>query len=244
MPLHPHPPPRPRRIQLRQQISPRLEPSRRLPDIPHHHRRALAIPAPATRPAAGLGQVPQRTLHPPPEHVRVRERLDGQPAAPDPAAERILAVPELAVDQPRRRDPQVVGIGVQHEHQPVQPRLSRRVKLQLGDHTSGLSRTGEPYRVPRIPTYTSHPRTRSTHSCAAGRSAAGKSAMSTITCPAAEIARSAAATYDIPFGNFRSSEVCERNTRHPPISPGPSKAGTRVTPSLGNTLKPASHPSQ
>ena len=41
--------------------------------------------------------------------------------------------------------------------------------------------------------------------------------MSTITCPAAEIARSAAATYDIPFGKFRSSEVCEMNTRH--VSP-------------------------
>ena len=34
--------------------------------------------------------------------------------------------------------------------------------------TSGLSRTGEPYRVPSTPTYTSQPRTRSTHSCAAG----------------------------------------------------------------------------
>ena len=33
--------------------------------------------------------------------------------------------------------------------------------------------------------------------------------MSTITCPAAEIARSTAATYDVPSGNSRSSEVCE-----------------------------------
>ena len=32
--------------------------------------------------------------------------------------------------------------------------------------TSGLSRTGEPYRVPSTPTYTSHPRTRSAHTCA------------------------------------------------------------------------------
>ena len=68
--------------------------------------------------------------------------------------------------------------------------------------------------------------------------------MSTITCPAAETARSAAATYDVPFGKSRSSEVCERNTRHPPTSPGPSKPANRVTPSTGNTLKPASHPGQ
>ena len=39
--------------------------------------------------------------------------------------------------------------------------------------------------------------------------------MSTITCPTAEIARSAAATYDVPSGKSRSSEVCEMNTRHP-----------------------------
>ena len=73
--------------------------------------------------------------------------------------------------------------------------------------TSGRSRTGEPYRVPSIPTYASHPRTRSAHSCAAGWLAAGNPAMSTITCPAAETARSTAATYDIPGGNSRSSEV-------------------------------------
>ena len=63
-----------------------------------------------------------------------------------------------------------------------------------------MSRTGEPYRVPSTPTYTWHPRTRSMHSWAGGWSAAGKSAMSTITCPAAEIARSAAATYEFPGG--------------------------------------------
>src|SRR6185437_6734094 len=110
--------------------------------------------------------------------------------------------------------------------------------------TSGLSRTGEPYRVPSIPTYTSHPRTRPAHTCAAGRSAAGKSAMSTITCPAAETALSAAATYDIAFGKSRSSEVCDRNTRHPPPSPGPFKPANRVTPSTSNTLEPAGHPGQ
>ena len=42
--------------------------------------------------------------------------------------------------------------------------------------------------------------------------------MSTITCPAAEIARSTSATYDSPRGNSRSSEVCEMNTRHGPAS--------------------------
>ena len=42
--------------------------------------------------------------------------------------------------------------------------------------------------------------------------------MSTITCPAAEIARSTAATYDVPAGKSRSSEVCEMNTRHPAVT--------------------------
>ena len=73
--------------------------------------------------------------------------------------------------------------------------------------TSGRSRTGEPYRVPSTPIYTSHPCTRSAQTCAAGWSVAGKSAMFTITCPAAEIARSTAATYDVPAGNSRNSDV-------------------------------------
>jgi hypothetical protein len=67
--------------------------------------------------------------------------------------------------------------------------------------------TGEPYRVPSTPTYTSHPRTRSAHSPAAGRSAAGNPAMSTITCPHAETAPFTAATYDRPAGKSASSEV-------------------------------------
>ena len=85
--------------------------------------------------------------------------------------------------------------------------------------------------LPRIPTYTSHPRTRSAHSCAAGRSAAGKSAMSTITCPSAETARSAAATYDIPFGNSPARRCAtgtpatrrphQNGLRQPPGSPPP-----------------------
>ena len=47
--------------------------------------------------------------------------------------------------------------------------------------------------------------------------------MFTITCPAADTARSAAATYEFPGGNSRSSEVCDTNTRHPPPSPEPSE---------------------
>ena len=45
--------------------------------------------------------------------------------------------------------------------------------------------------------------------------------MSTGTCPAAMMARSAAATYEVPFGKSRSSEVCEMNTRHRGLSPEP-----------------------
>ena len=54
--------------------------------------------------------------------------------------------------------------------------------------------------------------------------------MSTITYPPAETARSAAATYDVPFGKSRNSEVCERNTRHPRASPGSFEPANRVTP--------------
>jgi len=84
--------------------------------------------------------------------------------------------------------------------------------------------------VPSTPTYTSHPRTRSAHTRAGAWPAAAKSAMSTTTCPAAEIARSAAATYDVPFGKFRSSEVCETNTRHLAPSPELPKPANCVTP--------------
>ena len=129
---HPHPPPRPRRIQLRQQISPRLEPRRLLRHIPHHHRQARTAPAPATSAMARLGQVPQRALHQLPQPGRARKRPRDQPAIPDPGAERILTGAELAVDQHRQRDPHIGCAGIQHEHQPVQPRLRRRAELQLG----------------------------------------------------------------------------------------------------------------
>ena len=60
--------------------------------------------------------------------------------------------------------------------------------------------------------------------------------MSTITCPAAEIARSAAATKDVPRGKSRSPEVREKHLdRHRVVSPGPSNPANRVTPSIGNT---------
>ena len=52
--------------------------------------------------------------------------------------------------------------------------------------------------------------------------------MSTITCPAAEIACSTAATYDDCRGKSRSSEVCERNTRH--LAPEPPEPATPIPP--------------
>ena len=55
------------------------------------------IPLPIRR--ARLGQVPQRAFHQLPERGRVREGLRGQPAVLHPAAERVLAGPELAIDQ-------------------------------------------------------------------------------------------------------------------------------------------------
>ena len=61
--------------------------------------------------------------------------------------------------------------------------------------------------------------------------------MSTITCPAAEIARSTAATYDVPFGKSRSSEVCEMNTRHRAPSPRPAEPANRITP-IGKSMQP------
>ena len=107
-----------------------MEPGRLLRDIPHHHRDRTSA-APAADITAPLGQVPQRALHQLPQPGRVPERPRDQPAVPDPGAERILPRPELAVDQLRRRDTQVVGVGVQHEHQAVQARLGRGLELQL-----------------------------------------------------------------------------------------------------------------
>jgi hypothetical protein len=87
---------------------------------------------------------------------------------------------------------------------------------------------------------TSQPRTRSAHSRAAGCPAAGKSAMSTITCPAAETARSASATYDPCSGKCRSSEVCDKNTRHRSPPPGPA---THLTP-YGNPVPAIQSPTR
>ena len=126
----------------------------------------LLTPAPAASAPPRAGQLAQRAFHQLPERVRAREGLRGQVAVLDPAAERVLAVPELAVDQRRRRDPHVLSAGVQQEHQPGQARLSGGIELQLRIGHLRLSRTGEPYRVPSTPMYTSHPRTRSAHTCA------------------------------------------------------------------------------
>ena len=56
-----------------------------------------------------------------------------------------------------------------------------------------------------------------------------------LTLPAAMMARSTAATYEVPLGNSRSSEVCETNTRHrgsssePATRHPPPPLGTRRT---------------
>src|SRR5689334_5001276 len=52
--------------------------------------------------------------------------------------------------------------------------------------------------------------------------------MSTGTCPAAMMARSTAAAYEVPLGKSRSSEVCETNTFHRGSSPEP--ANLKFTP--------------
>jgi len=46
-----------------------------------------------------------------------------------PAAERILAVPELTVNQSRQRDTQILSVGVQQEDQPVQASLGGCLEL-------------------------------------------------------------------------------------------------------------------
>ena len=114
------------------------------------------------------------------------------------------------IDQLIQRDPHIRGGGIQHEHQPRQPRRGGRVELQLGVRHLWLVPHRRPVPGAQTPTYTSQPRTRSSHTCATGRPSAGKSAISTITRPAAETARSASATYDPFSGKFRSSEVCDK----------------------------------
>jgi hypothetical protein len=65
----------------------------------------LLTPAPAASAPPRGGQLAQRAFHQLPERVRAREGLCGQAAVLDPVAERVLPVPELAVDQRRHRDP-------------------------------------------------------------------------------------------------------------------------------------------
>ncbi len=57
--------------------------------------------------------------------------------------------------------------------------------------------------------------------------------MSTTTCPHADTARSAAAIYEAPAGNSRSSDVCDKNTRHPP-PPAPPAPATRPATSVAH----------
>src|SRR6266700_3752580 len=67
--------------------------------------RNLRTLDPAADPPPRFRKVPQRVSHQPSERVRVRERLRGQLAVLDPAAERVLPGPELTIDQLRQRDP-------------------------------------------------------------------------------------------------------------------------------------------
>src|SRR6185437_8466871 len=76
-----------------------------------------------------------------------------------------------------------------------------------------MSYTGDPYRRPIKPTYTSQPRTISRQKSAGLRSRALKYAISLIASPARVTADSAAATNERPTGNSLSSEVWLRNTR-------------------------------
>ncbi len=109
------------------------------------------------------------------------------------------------INQCRHRDPHIGSLDIQQEHQPVQARRGRGVELQLGIRDLGpVPHQGA---VPGAQHTDIHLAPPHTLTCAAGWSAAGKSAMFTITCPAAEIARSAAATYDVPVGSSRNSDV-------------------------------------
>ena len=71
--------------------------------VSHLGQRTCSRP-PSPRAPARAGQLAQRAFHQLPERVRAREGPRGQAAVLDPAAERVLPVPELAVDQRRRRD--------------------------------------------------------------------------------------------------------------------------------------------
>ena len=119
---------------------PALEPGRshrrrRVDELRRPHRlrlsRGLLALDPAADPPPRVGQVPQRAFHQLPQRGRVRERARGQPAILHTAAERVLPVPELAIDQRRQRDTHLLSSGVQQEHQPVQVCLGRGIELQL-----------------------------------------------------------------------------------------------------------------
>ena len=128
-----HPRPPAERVQRRQQIRARLEPQRFLRDLSRHHQpRDLPGLTAAARQSASPGQLPQRPFHQLPQRARVGELLRHRSGLLDPAAERLLSRPELVIHQLGRRDPHIVSIGIQQEHQPRQPCLGGGVELQLG----------------------------------------------------------------------------------------------------------------
>jgi hypothetical protein len=80
--------------------------------------------------------------------------------------------------------------------------------------TSGRSRTGDPYRSPMIPTYTSDCATMATHMLAGEASRAAKYAMSVTACRARSKASTAAATNEPGSVCLPRSEVWLRKTRN------------------------------
>ena len=87
------------------------------------------------------GQLPQRPLRQLPQRRRISKRLHDQAGLSHPGAERLLPCPNSRSSVAVSNSSSVYDI-------------------------PGSSRTGDPYRVPSIPTYTSHDRTRSWHSWA------------------------------------------------------------------------------
>ena len=139
-----------------------------------HPARPAAPPGPPGTPAAAPAAPPPRH-HPAPrpglpgrQRLQGRQRLEQQrlqpvrgihrlhrdPGVLHPVPERPLPLPvhRIGQEHPRQRQDRVL---IQHEHQPRQAQLPGRGELQLRIGQPGSSRTGEPYRNPMIPAYTS-----------------------------------------------------------------------------------------